>query len=341
MAAALSGAASAPRGRRRYTFMPPDQNRPPEPGRHTGTLLLAGFRTDHPLINACAEITSAALIVVPDPDRIPARIVQSTPLDLAIVLITHSGSEALAATLQQRGVPWAAFGDDHETDLPDRLYRAGASLVLNSGSDMQPLLALARNFMLRADDPSSRNPPGHERQYRAGERVYPEPGEWWLVQFGLLFVEFCDHDGNENIVDVLGPGEIHHAVDTHLHRGSMHVGADSQIQRLSPDRIRSDNHLMDLVIQQQRWLSKLALARSERNLGSRLLTVLALLAERHGFRDGTELIVRPKLTHAQIASFCGTTRATVTRRLNHLRDAGRIRGYLDRDGTRTIAIAMT
>jgi len=341
MAATLIDAEPAPRGLRRGEPMFPEQNRPSEPNRHAGTLLLAGFRTDHPLIRACDEITSAALIVAPDPARIPARLLQATRLDLAIVVVTNHHAEALATVLQRRGVPWAALADNNRTDLHDRLYRAGASLVLNAGADIQPLLALARRFMRHGDDASNQEPSGHERHYRAGERVYPEPGEWWLVQFGLMFVEFCDHDGNENIVDILGPGELHHAVDTHLHRGSVHACADSLIRRLSPERIRSDHHLMELVIQRQRWLSQLALARGERDLECRLLAVLALLAERHGFRDGKDLIVRPKLTHAQIASFCGTTRATVTRRLNHLRDSGRIRGYLERDGTRTIAIAIT
>ena len=68
------------------------------------------------------------------------------------------------------------------------------------------------------------------------------------------------------------------------------------------------------LAQAQRQVEDLAF----RGVTSRIANLLVSMAKQHGVREGSHVVIRPQLTHQQMASLVGTTRETFTATLSKL-----------------------
>jgi hypothetical protein len=129
-------------------------------------------------------------------------------------------------------------------------------------------------------------------------------------------------DGAEVLLGLYGPGRVlaGHPEDTCCIQFHAHTAARARIQpwpesaRLPafPERLR------DHLRQMEGWAAMQARPQIEQ----RLLGLLSLLAEQFGRATPQGTVVDVRITHAQLASAVGTTRATVTRRVGLLRRQG-------------------
>ena len=145
------------------------------------------------------------------------------------------------------------------------------------------------------------------------------------IHEGVASLYAVHPDGAEVLLGLLAPGQIlaDHPMDScHVEvRAHVSVVASHQswehamVTREAMEAIRSQ------LLQLQGWASMQA----HPYLDHRILGVLSLLAEQFGVPDNEGVLIGVRLTHSQIASAVGSTRATVTRLIGDLERKGQLR----------------
>jgi CRP/FNR family transcriptional regulator, cyclic AMP receptor protein len=187
----------------------------------------------------------------------------------------------------------------------------------------------------------------HPIDVRAKQQVVAEGEEGlplFVVTSGALTVSITAADGERAVVSVLGPGDV-------LGDGGLApplAPPIPEVQALVRSRllaIRSDA-LAGLLAEDGRiagWLLSRLMLRVRafehhlarvlpQGVGGRVESVLAELAERHGWQVPGGVLVRLPLTQADLAAMVGASRETVNRALADLARRGRVlrsrRGYI-------------
>jgi len=161
-----------------------------------------------------------------------------------------------------------------------------------------------------------------QQQYRTGERILLDAESTLEVQEGVVALTVIHDDGAEVLLGLFGPGQVlagHHE-DTCCIQLYAHTEArvrilpwpESAELPAFPDRLRYRLRHMEA------WAAMQARSQIEQ----RLLGILSLLAEQFGRVTPQGTVIDVRITHAQLASAVGATRATVTRRVGLLRRRG-------------------
>jgi CRP-like cAMP-binding protein len=177
---------------------------------------------------------------------------------------------------------------------------------------------------------------GTRRVFAAGERLYSQ-GEtgtgFFFILSGIVEVSIIREDGTEVLLESMGTDTLcgEGAAIDGLPRFSTAVAAtetetiafDSGSLR---DLLRSDPDfgadLMRVISLKQRVLAVRLEHFASRDPADRIIELLLRLADMFAEEDPNGRQIRTYLTHEQIAALTGTTRVTVTRALNRLRESG-------------------
>lgn len=160
------------------------------------------------------------------------------------------------------------------------------------------------------------------RHCRQGDPIRLPDDAVLEIREGVVALTALHSDGTEVLLGLFGPGQLlpgrpatvcaievvaHTDAAVRMHPWSEAVGRPELAERL---RFR--------LLQMEAWASMQA----HPHLEQRVLGILGLLAELFGKPHPRGLLIDVRLTHAQLASAVGGTRATVTRLLSKLRRRG-------------------
>jgi CRP/FNR family cyclic AMP-dependent transcriptional regulator len=157
------------------------------------------------------------------------------------------------------------------------------------------------------------------------------------IERGLVLVSRVDADGHEQIVNLIGPGDVFpHVgfVTPANYPGSARAVEPCTVTCLA----RSDfNAIMSVrpqvagaiigllerqILQLQAQLQTLALP----NGRQRVVAVLRFLAQEHGVQSGRDVILTLPMTHSELARMVGLSRESVNRVWTQLRREGALAG---------------
>lgn len=177
------------------------------------------------------------------------------------------------------------------------------------------------------------------QSFRRGQVIPLRPSQIWVVQEGVVLLNTLYPSGDESLLGLAGPampfGLPLSTVDPYQAIAFCEVEAVSysmvEVEQ-SPLLMQEISKQLCRRLQQAETMVALL---GQRRVEERLKQFLLLLAHEAGqpVESGTRLDLR--LTHQHLANALGTTRVTVTRILNQLRDGG----WLSLDQGRHIVIS--
>jgi CRP-like cAMP-binding protein len=163
---------------------------------------------------------------------------------------------------------------------------------------------------------------GTQQYYRAGERIDLDPDNTLAIHEGVVALTVIHEDGAEVLLGLCGPGHVlaGHPADGCSIQLQTYTGARVSIEPWTaavrwPDFFERLRHRL-------RTMEAWAAMQARPQIEQRLLGILSLLAGQFGRRGPKGTLIEVRITHAQLASAVGATRATVTRRLGALRRRG-------------------
>lgn len=193
---------------------------------------------------------------------------------------------------------------------PEQVEHTVRSALSSIGTGQPPIALVASGAERR------------RQRYRQGVPI-PLPDDAVLeVKEGVVALTALHADGAEVLLGLFGPGQLlpgHPAngcaIELTAHTGvevRMHSWAEAVHQPELAERLRLR------LRQMEAWASMQARPHMEQ----RVLGILGLLAECFGRPHPRGLLIDVRLTHSQLASAVGGTRATVTRLISQLRRHG-------------------
>lgn len=229
---------------------------------------------------------------------------------------------------QQLSLPWLAWDMAHSGSpngsLTAAAYRAGALAVLPSHLPPESMQQAVENLWQQMPQPltypHSIGENGRRgRPYQPGETIPLADDAVLTVQRGIIAQTVIFSDGKEVLLGLHGAGQLllgHPEDDCCLHLAA-HTEAEVSLTTWheacrTPQLAR---HLRDRMRQMEAWSAMQA----RPYLDQRVMGILSLLAEQFGRPHPEGMLVDVRLTHAQLATAVGATRATVTRCLGDLR----------------------
>ena len=175
--------------------------------------------------------------------------------------------------------------------------------------------------------------------FKRGQVIFNEgdPGEkLYVIAAGKLKLSRSSHDGRENLLAVLGPGEIIGEIsffDPGPRTASAITVSDTEVLSLAHGHLRG--FLRDNAQASVAMLGALAhrLRRTNDNVADLVFTdvpgrvakALLDLAERFGVDDGNGLLVQHELTQEELAQLVGASRETVNKALADFASRGWLR----------------
>ena len=166
-------------------------------------------------------------------------------------------------------------------------------------------------------------------ELKRGEEIFAEGDQGdklYVIASGKIKLSRTSHDGRENLLAVLGPGEIIGEIsffDPGPRTASAITVSDSELMSLGHEHLKGfleANPTASVAL-----LGALAhrLRRTNDNVADLVFTdvpgrvakALLDLAERFGTDDGTGLLVRHELTQEELAQLVGASRETVNKAL--------------------------
>ncbi len=230
----------------------------------------------------------------------------------------------VAETAKRLSAPWLSCNATRDAGSSTAAYKAGALAVLPW--DAPPDLVQRTVERLLATFVPVRNSSGArrrwQRHYRPGERILLDAESTLEVEEGVVALTVIHDDGAEVLLGLYGPGQIlaGHPEDTCCIQLYAHAAAKVRIQSW-PETVGqagAAERLRDRLRHLEAWAAMQARPQIEQ----RLLGILSLLAEQFGRATPRGMVIDVRITHAQLASAVGATRATVTRRIGLLRRRG-------------------
>ncbi|HEV8579426.1 MAG TPA: Crp/Fnr family transcriptional regulator [Thermoanaerobaculia bacterium] len=252
---------------------------------------------------------------------------EGSRFDLMVAEVADGADPAAMAEAAKRlATPWLACSAS-DPAATTAAYQAGALAVLPRDTPPDVVLrTVARLLATLAPKPVTGGaaPARHrwQRHYRAGERILLDAESTLEVQSGVVALTVIHDDGAEVLLGLYGPGQVlaGHPEDSCCIQLYAHTETKVRIQPwpesarlpLLPERLR------DRLRHMEAWAAMQARPQIEQ----RLLGILSLLAEQFGRVTPQGAVIDVRITHSQLASAVGATRATVTRRVGLLRRRG-------------------
>ncbi len=222
------------------------------------------------------------------------------------------------------GRAWVAWNPSNQDAVALAAYRQGASLVLSGPLDGPALLAAIERAGTSADRGKPRSSPGLKR-YIAQARIALGEQQVLRVESGIVAQRVIHADGTDVLIGLFGPRQL---IIGHPDDGcclDLIAHTDAEALCLSWGEALRTPGFPDALRRRLQQMEGWAAAQARTHLDSRLLGVLAVLAEQFGKPCSEGLMVDVKLTHDLLASATAATRATVTRALGRLRHRGLVR----------------
>ncbi len=230
----------------------------------------------------------------------------------------------LSSAAEHHALPWLFLCDggveDAGGELTTTAYQAGALAVLPAGSSAELVLqAVERAIESLTAQSRRRGRRPRRRHYRAGEAIPLRVDEMLDIIDGVVAQVVWHEDGAEGLIGLWGAGHLlsGHPEDDCGVGLRAHTDAVVEVDRLS-----AGSDAFERMLARIRQLEAWSSAQSRQSMQERLLGVLALLAEQFGEACSEGTLIDVRITHAQLATAIGATRATVTRLLGSMRRNG-------------------
>ena len=279
-------------------------------------VVVGDLDTTRPLLQMLPAGDYSVTLVPDDP---AATELETSPSDP--VLLLSALDDSPGSGLVRPPWPWLAWNRLDDQRLANQAYERGALAVLPARLTSESLGSVLRTAFSRARDlrtPPAKRPHG-EGRFARGTRIHLSADDVLVVESGIVAMTALHEDGDEVLVALHGPGAlvVGHPSDNCCLQLVAHSDVRAVIQhwRHVVATPRFSEHLRTRIRHLEAW----AAVQARPHLQDRLVGLLSLLVEEFGrpADDGTCVDVR--LTHGQLASAIGATRATVTRLIGRLR----------------------
>lgn len=177
---------------------------------------------------------------------------------------------------------------------------------------------------------------GRHKRFRAGDAVYLQgstTSKFYFVLSGLLQVSIISADGSEIILEFMGPNTIcgEGSAFDRLPRFSSAYAVDaseviefdaSEMGAIFREHPEFASVLLSIISLKQRILAVRLEHLASREPEGRIMELFRRLGEMFATDHPGGRLLATQLTHEHIAAMTGTSRVTVTRALQRLRDQG-------------------
>ncbi|PZD73052.1 Global nitrogen regulator [Acaryochloris thomasi RCC1774] len=163
----------------------------------------------------------------------------------------------------------------------------------------------------------------HLHDFKRNQRIQLQPHEVWVVCKGIVQLSTLHPTGDESIVGLACASMPFGLPFTRINPYEAHALSNVVLMRLHQMEIEQSPRLAQGLFQQlghrlKQTEAVLAMA-SQRRVEDRLKQLLLLLSQDMGQVTSEGIRITVRLTHQQIANLTATTRVTITRLLQHLR----------------------
>ncbi|MEO0376135.1 MAG: Crp/Fnr family transcriptional regulator [Cyanobacteria bacterium P01_A01_bin.17] len=163
----------------------------------------------------------------------------------------------------------------------------------------------------------------HLHDFKRNQRIQLQPHEVWVVCKGIVQLSTLHPTGDESIVGLACASMPFGLPFTRTNPYEAHALSSVVLMRLHQMEIEQSPRLAQGLFQQlghrlKQTEAVLAMA-SQRRVEDRLKQLLLLLSQDMGQVTSEGIRITVRLTHQQIANLTATTRVTITRLLQHLR----------------------
>jgi len=281
-------------------------------------VLVGDLKDTRPLLDLIPD-SDYSVTLAPEPETMIDAITAG-PQSLILAALNGEVPASLQGPLL--GVAWVGWNRFDAPGLTAAAYEHGALAVLPGSLSREGLRSALRTAFARAvhapATPAKRvahGPTAHER----GSPINLDEHDMLIVEEGIVATTVLHEDGTEVLVGLCGPGQVlvGHPHDSCCLQLRAHTRVRVSAQSWSHGAMtpKFSERLRTRLRQQEAW----AAVQARPHLEDRLLGLLAVLAEQFGRPHDEGTLIDVRLTHAQLASAIGATRATVTRLLGRLR----------------------
>ena len=162
-------------------------------------------------------------------------------------------------------------------------------------------------------------------RYSAKQKIHLYEDDVWIVYRGFVQIQTLDYSGDESILGLLGPMMAFSRAFTDLDSHDVSALTNVDLLRLSWKDIQQSPALAmeinQLLIRRLKQMEILLTLMNKKLVEERLLSFLVFLAHEFGKESPEGIRVDICLTHQQIATIAGTSRATVTKLLGAFKKA--------------------
>lgn len=243
----------------------------------------------------------------------------------ADLLVTRVESLADLHAAASCGLPWLAWMNNDANELSAQAYREGAQAVFPADAEADLLFAFIERIKgISPARPRIAAEKALLRRYQKGDTIQLDEDAVLEVKEGIIAQTMVHQDGAEVLLGMFGPGMlvVPHPEDTCYIHLSAQTDASASLQSwtLAVQQEQFPQKIRARLQQMEAW----AAMQARPHLDQRVLGILSLLAEQFGQECPNGEMITVRITHTQLASAVGATRATITRTLGDLRTQGRL-----------------
>jgi hypothetical protein len=260
--------------------------------------------------------------------------VGSTSCDLIITRATNSDD---FKQMKDISFPWLVWCSGIDNELINLAYQNGAKAVIPEGVTDQVIIQFIHKIL--SDVSSSQEEDNlmgaiAQRRYQKGDIIILEPDTIMEIQKGILAQTMVHQDGSEVLLGLFGAEQlvIPHPSDTCY---IQLVAYTNLVATIKPWELGShDSDFLEKLRSRLQQMEAWAAMQARPHLDQRVLGILSLLAEQFGVTTPEGQVVDVRITHSQLASAVGATRATITRTIGELRYQNKLSVVTTTDGER-------
>jgi hypothetical protein len=225
-----------------------------------------------------------------------------------------------------------------QPDLLSLAYKAGATAAFPHETEVSTLCSFIERYF---DQKSQREKYGNrqwleavQRHFQRGDLILLDTDVVLEINQGIISKKMIHKDGCEVLLGLFGEGSLilpHPSDDCYIQLVA-HTDCVVKIQPVERRKLQEDfpDQLRINLQKTEAW----AAMQARPHLDLRLLGILSLLADEFGQTTAEGRLLNIRLTHAQLASATGSTRATITRTIADLKNLGELTTVTTADGER-------
>lgn len=242
------------------------------------------------------------------------------------------GMTGIYEQIKKLDIIWIAWCHGSAQLVP-QAYQSGATAVFPDETDIQTICQfLLRQLAKSSVEESFKD--SIQRRYRRGDLILLDPEMVLEIKQGIIAQLMIHKDGCEVLLGLFGQKDhiFPHPADNCYIQLVAQTDCTVSIEPVAiAEHKPGFNQDLRFCLQKvEAW----AAMQARPHLDLRLMGILSLLAEEFGREVEQGRLVDLRLTHAQLASAIGSTRATVTRTISDLKSQGKLTTIYTTDGER-------